>query len=401
MSSFHGLVHDALRAIPAPRLRCLRESRLRPEGMIEQDGRACVNMASNDYLGLARDPAIQDAAARAARDFGGGAGASRLITGTHPLFAEVERKLAALKGTQSALIFNSGFQANLGLLATLLDGAVHGTDGGCPRVQLLSDRLNHASLYAGVWLSGARQRRFRHNDLAHLERLLATPHAGGRIVVTESVFSMEGDQLDVPRLRQLARQYDAFLMIDEAHASGVLGHRGMGLCARAVACEEGARTELVMGTFGKALGGFGAYVACSSVVRDYLVNRCGGLIYSTALPPAVVGAMAAALDKVPTMDRERQHLHALADRLRRGVRDLGLETLGSTTQIVPVVLGDDARVLSVARAVQARGYLVGAIRPPAVPVGTARLRVTPCAQHSFEQIDGFLSALSDSLGQVL
>ena len=397
MSSFHDLVHDALRAIEAPRLRRLRESRLYREGMIEQDGRVCVNMASNDYLGLAQDPAIQDAAARAVRDFGSGAGASRLITGTHPLFAKLERQLAHLKGTQSALIFNSGFQANLGLLATLLDGAVHGMDGGVPRVQLLTDRLNHASLYAGVRLSGARQRRFRHNDLSHLEQLLAIPHAGARVVVTESVFSMDGDRLDLPRLRQLARRYDAFLMIDEAHASGVLGHQGMGLCARATASE--GRTELAMGTFGKAFGSFGAYVACSLVVRDYLVNRCASLIYSTALPPAVVGAMAAALEKIPTMDQERKHLHALADHLRRGLWALGLETLGSTTQIVPVVLGADAVVLSVARGLQARGYLVGAIRPPAVPAGTARLRVTPCARHSFEQIDGFLLALSDTLAQ--
>ncbi|WP_343559627.1 aminotransferase class I/II-fold pyridoxal phosphate-dependent enzyme [Kiloniella sp. b19] len=398
MTTFFSSVQTFMSGIEADRQRSLQASVLSGDGLIEQGGRRLVNMASNDYLGLASDPQIREAAARAAQDCGAGVGASRLVTGNHPLFVEVEEKLAALKGTETALLFNSGFQANAGLLAALLDGRLHGLRGRAPKVRLFTDRLNHASLHFGIAASGAVQKRFRHNDLDHLEELLeqSNPEEGPAIVVTESVFSMDGDRLDVGRIRRLAQQYDVFLMIDEAHASGVLGLNGMGLCAHDRS-ENYDSAELVMGTFGKALGSFGAYAACSDVMKQYLVNRCSGLIYSTGLPPAVLGAMSAALDRVPKMEAERAHLQGLSDRLRERLGMLGLDSLDSSTQIVPVVLGSDQRVMSVAKALKERGYLVGAIRPPTVPEGTGRLRITLSAAHSCEQVEGLLSGLKDIL----
>ncbi|MBF0563198.1 MAG: aminotransferase class I/II-fold pyridoxal phosphate-dependent enzyme, partial [Alphaproteobacteria bacterium] len=248
----------------------------------------------------------------------------------------------------------------------------------------------HASMHHGCQSAGVREIRFHHNDMNHLEHLLAAQAGkpGIRFILTESVFSMDGDRADLAGLVELAQRHDAFLYVDEAHATGVLGPRGMGLAGAFP-----GRVDLVMGTFSKALGGFGAYVACSRRLAGYLVNRCAGFIYSTALPPAVLGAMDAALDLVPTLEAERAHLHANADRLRVALADLGVDTGDSTTQIVPAMVGDAGRALAISRALEAEGILGIAIRPPTVPNGTSRIRFAVSAEHGVAEMDRLVAGL--------
>lgn len=354
-----------------------------PGGRVRRDGRELLDFSSNDYLGLARHPLlIERARAWTARD-GAGAGASRLVTGTSDAHLAVEAKVAAFKGAEAALVFASGWQANAAVLPALLAVA--------PGAAVFTDRLIHASLHHGCAAAGARQIRFRHNDLDHLEELLEArgKDAPARIIVTESVFSMDGDVADVPRLAAIARARDAFLFIDEAHATGVLGPRGAGLCAGVPG------VDLVMGTFSKALGGFGAYVAGSALLCDYLVNACGGFIFSTAPPPAVLGAIDAALDLVPGMDAERAHLAMLADRLRAGLRARGIDTAGSETQIVPAIVGDARKAVALSRALAERGMLAAAIRPPTVPPGTSRLRLALRATQGEADIDALIAVIGD------
>ncbi|MFA7429175.1 MAG: 8-amino-7-oxononanoate synthase [Rhodospirillaceae bacterium] len=358
-------------------------------GMVERDGRALINLASNDTLGLARHPALIARAMEWTERFGTGATASRLVCGTFSLHAELEDRLAALKGTESALIFNSGFQANAGVLAALTGSEA---TGGTPLVY--TDRLNHASMHEGLQTAGVRQIRFRHNDLGHLTDLLRRDAAthGPRFIITESVFSMDGDRADLGGLADLAEQFGAFLYVDEAHATGVLGPHGAGLCA-----EHGVRgrVDLVMGTFGKALGGFGAYIACSRTVRDWLVSRCAAFIYSTALPPPVLGVIDAALDLLPDLDAERARVLAHAERVRGALNANGIDTLASTTHIVPAVLGDEATALKAQSRLEAAGILAIAIRPPTVPPGTSRLRLSLSAAHTDADIDTVIAALAE------
>jgi 8-amino-7-oxononanoate synthase len=256
---------------------------------------------------------------------------------------------------------------------------------GTPLV--FADRLNHASLHAGC--RGIRQIRFRHNDLAHLDALLGEHPAPLRFIVTESVFSMDGDRADVPALAALARRHGAILYLDEAHATGVLGPRGRGLAALAA-----GQVPVVMGTLGKALGGAGAYVAGSRALIDWLVNRCAGFIYSTAPAPAALGALDAALDLVPAMDAERERLAGLADRLRDTLHRRGIGTLASSTQIVPAVIGAEAQALAAAQRLREAGVLAVAIRPPTVPAGSARLRFALSAALSDADFERVLAAVA-------
>ncbi|WP_020593804.1 aminotransferase class I/II-fold pyridoxal phosphate-dependent enzyme [Kiloniella laminariae] len=396
MVGLSSSIQEYLKAIPEPRYRILKNSTPLSGGIIKRGEIRLVNFASNDYLGLAQDPRLVERATSYAREFGTGSGASRLVTGNSPAYELIEQKLADLKGTEAALLLNSGFQANATVLASLLNKFLHRGPGKSEAL-LFTDKLNHASLHFGAQAAQARQIRFRHNDLGHLEELLekSKEQPGNRIIVTESVFSMDGDILDVERVRQLARQHDAFLYIDEAHATGVFGKNGMGLCAGGI-----SRDELVLGTFGKGLGSYGAYIACSQNVRDYLVNACPGLIYATALPPQVLGAIDAALDLVPGMETQRQYLKELGSFLREGLEARGFSTGGSTSQIIPVIIGDDATVIQVARKLEDKGYLVGAIRPPTVPEGSGRLRITLSAAHSHDQVAGLLEALVSTLEEV-
>lgn len=354
--------------------RVLRAADPLADGRLARDGAALLDFSSNDYLGLSRHPMLAERSAEWALRLGSGSGASRLVTGTRAAHLAVEARVAAFKGREAALLFASGWQLNAAVLAALLRAA--------PETLLFTDRLIHGSLHGGA--AGHRQIRFRHNDLDHLEALLAA-RAGDpapRLIVTESVFSMDGDRADVPRLAAIARAHDAFLYLDEAHATGVLGPRGAGLSA-----EPGGAADLVMGTFSKGMGGFGAYVAGSAALIDWIVNACGGFIFTTAPPPAVLGAIDAALDLVPDMDEARARLAAHGRHLRARLNGAGIATGDSSTHIVPAIIGAAEDALALADGLAEDGFLAAAIRPPTVPPGTSRLRLALRATHAADDID--------------
>lgn len=351
-------------------------------GLVRRDGQTLLNFSSNDYLGLSRHPALATRAAEYAARLGTGATASRLVCGTMEAHGAIEARLATMKGQEAAMLLATGWQANAAGLGALLRFAGPGS-------LVFADELNHSSLVHGARLGGVKPIRFRHNDMAHLAELLAA-HAGNaarRFIVTESVFSMDGDRADIGQLRALAEQHNAFLYIDEAHATGVLGAGGMGLCAH----EPGI--DLVMGTFSKALGGFGAYVAGSRALIDFLQNACAGFIYTTAPPPPVLGAIDAALDLIPTMDTERAHLAAQANRVRAAFTALGIDTGASCTHIVPALVGRADAAMALATALRERGILAVAIRPPTVPEGTSRIRFALSAVHDEAAIDTLIAAM--------
>ena len=386
MTSFEDRLETALAAVrPRGQGRETRPAALAPGGRLARGGRTFIDFSSNDYLGLSGHPLLAERAGEWAARLGGGAGASRLVTGTLDAHLALEARLAAFKGAEAALLFASGWQANATVIPALLAAA--------PGAAVFTDRLIHASMHAGCAAAGARQHRFRHNDLAHLAELLEThgKAAPARLILVESVYSMDGDRADIPGLAALALRHDAFLYVDEAHATGVLGPQGKGLCAGV------AGVGLVMGTFSKAFGGFGAYVAGSAALRDWLVNAASGFIFSTAPPPAVLGAIDAALDLVPGMEAERAHLAALAERLRTGLAAQGLDTGGSTSQIVPAIIGAEEAALAASARLAEAGLLAAAIRPPTVARGTSRLRIALRAAHTGDDVDTLLGALHGAL----
>jgi 8-amino-7-oxononanoate synthase len=350
---------------------------------ISVEGRPYVNFASNDYLALRFHKALIERAAEWAKAYGVGSGASRLVTGNLDLFRPLEAKVAKLKRKQAALVMASGFQTNAAVLQALLDRTVLGAE---PLV--FADRLNHASLHFGCQAAGVHQLRYRHCDAEHLGELLSQyqEHDRPKFILTESVFSMDGDVAPLGEIAKLARGHGTTLIVDDAHATGILGEEGRGLSGDA---------DIAIGTFSKALGGFGGYVASSETVRDYFVNRCSGLVYSTALPPPVLGAIDAALDLVSGMDAERAHVAELAQRFRDGAKGLGLSTGASTTQIVPVILGSPEAALAMSKRLREAGFWAVAIRPPTVPAGTARLRLAFTAVHERSDVDRLLEILAE------
>ncbi len=343
-------------------------------GRVRVAGRVLLNLSANDYLGLAQDPRLIAAAQAAASRWGVGAGASRLVVGHLALHEAVEAQLAVFKGTESAVIFSTGYMANLGVISALMG----------PKDIIFSDRLNHASLMDGIKLSGATLQRFPHRDLNRLEKLLQeASQAKRRLIVTDSVFSVDGDLAPLPDLVNLKERYGAWLMIDEAHATGVLGERGAGL-AQALGLTD--RVDIHMGTFSKALGSLGGYVAGERRLIDYLHNRARSFIYSTALPPPVLGAIGQALEIVLKEPERRAYLLKEAVEFRRGLKQAGLDTLGSETQIVPVLVGDNARTLDFAARLKDQGLMAVGLRPPTVPPGKARVRFSLSAAHSLEDL---------------
>jgi 8-amino-7-oxononanoate synthase len=379
------LIRDALDAIRARNhYRVMRPFAMLQRGRVERDGATLLDFSSNDYLGLAQHPLLKQRAIEWTERHGTGAGASRLVTGTSPPHIAVERKLAAFKSSEAALIFASGWQANAAVIPAIIQAA--------PDAQLFTDRLIHASLHHGCAAAGVRQIRFRHNDLEHLESLLVARHdqVGPRIIITDSIFSMDGDGPDLGRLIALAKAHDAFLILDEAHATGVAGPRGAGF---STAVPGGV--DLVIGTFSKAFGAFGAYVAGSQLLCDYLVNACSGFIFSTAPPPAVLGAIDAGLDLIPSMDAERAHLAAMGDQIRGRLRAAGFDTGASTSQIIPLIIGDAAEALALSRRLEEQGILAAAIRPPSVPPGSSRLRLALRATHDAADIGRLLDSLTE------
>lgn len=348
------------------------------------DGRRLIDVSSNDYLGLSQHPLTKSRAADWSERFGAGAPSSRLVTGTRGIAVALEERLAAFKGCEAALLIGSGFQAN----ATVIPALASLGD-----TLIFSDSLNHSSIVHGCRLAKAQTLIFRHNDLDHLDALLRANagYHGRRLIVTESVFSMDGDRSDLAALVAIADRYGAALYVDEAHAVGVMGPEGRGLVA-AMPPTSG-KVDVVMGTLGKAFGAYGAYIAGSRALIDFLVNRCAGFIYATALPPAVLGAVDAALDLIPQMDTERARLAAHAAQLRDALKAAGLDTLQSSTQIVPAIIGSEAAALAAASSLNAAGILAVAIRPPTVPEGTSRLRFSLNSALSDVDMDELLAAI--------
>jgi 8-amino-7-oxononanoate synthase len=357
-----------------PKLAALEPSRQRR--LLRPTDTSLIDVSSNDYLGLSRHPLLIERACAWARKHGAGSRASRLVSGTSQDILDLEAKLAAFKDTEAALIFASGYQLNSSVLPALFDLG--------EKPLLFTDRLNHASLHAGC--SGLKQIRFRHNDLAHLDELLLAHPGNFRWIITESVFSMDGDRADVQALASLAEKHCAFLYLDEAHATGVLGPHGQGLAA--------GRATITMGTLGKALGGAGAYVAGSRALIDWLVNRCAGFIYSTAPAPATFGALDAALDLVPDMGAERARLAHMGNALRDALHARDIDTLASSTQIVPAIIGSEEAALAAAQKLREQGVLAIAIRPPTVPQGSARLRFALSAALTDAQFEQVLTAVA-------
>ncbi|RKX60714.1 MAG: 8-amino-7-oxononanoate synthase [Thermodesulfobacteriota bacterium] len=350
-------------------------------GVIKANGKTLVDFSSNDYLGLAGHPTLIEGAKKAMEKWGAGARASRLMSGDLEIHHRLESAIAALKGKEASLIFGSGYLANTGIIPAL-----------CGRDDVIySDRLNHASIVDGVLLSRARFYRFRHNDLNHLEDLLKNHRSRYRkaLIVVESVYSMDGDQAPVSGLLELRGRYGAMLMIDEAHATGVFGTKGEGIIS-----QTGAdAVDVILGTFGKALGGYGAFVAVSNRMKQFLLNRARTFIFSTALPPAVIGANLAAVKLLEEEPERRSRVCELASELRQALKeDLGLNT-PSESQIVPVMAGDSQSALSLAESLRDAGFFVKAIRPPTVPEGTARIRLSVTANHGAGDLHRLLEAL--------
>jgi glycine C-acetyltransferase len=334
------------------------------------DGAEVLLLCSNNYLGLADHPKVRDAAAEAAQRYGAGSGASRLISGSMTLHRRLEGRLAAFKRTEAALLFGSGYLANTGAVAALAGR------GGV----VLSDELNHASIIDGCRLSRAETFVYRHRDLEHLEYGLNQAGAGSRLIATDAVFSMDGDVAPLVELVELARRYGARLLVDEAHGTGALGPGGRG--ALAAAGLSGEPDVVVVGTLGKALGGYGAYVCATAEIVDLLVNTARPFIFSTAPPPPSVGAALAALTLLAERPGLVEQLRRNAATLREALGASGLDGGSSRTQIVPVMVGDARRAMALCERLLEGGVFAQAIRPPTVPDGSSRLRLTVMANHS-------------------
>lgn len=364
-------------------LRSLRPLAWRLGGKINFDGREYVDFSSNDYLGLSGHPKLKKAAIEAIDKFGAASCASRLLSGDAEIFHQLEDRIAKFKGKEAALVFNSGYQANVGIISSLF------TKGDC----IFSDRLNHASIIDGILLSQARIFRFQHNSLEHLESFLKKERDKFKnaLIITESIFSMDGDRAPLKELVRLKEKYNCRIMVDEAHATGVFGENGSGLVE-----EEGLsdRIDLIMGTFSKALAGFGAYLATSKNTADYLVNTCRSFIYSTALPPAVIAGNLASLKLIKDEPHRRKILLSRAKMLRDKLQKKGFCVKGSS-QIIPVILGDNLRALEFAKKIQEKGYWVLPVRPPTVPAGQARLRLSLSYYHNEETLNKLIDAISE------
>jgi glycine C-acetyltransferase/8-amino-7-oxononanoate synthase len=362
---------DELRALGLHRRLRLVET---PQGArVTLDGRSVLLLCSNDYLGLAGHPDVRHAAADAALAWGAGAGASRLVSGNMRVHAELESRLATFKGTEAALLVGSGYLANLGVVSALArEGEV-----------VFSDALNHASIVDGCRLSRAETFVYRHRDTEHLEWGLRRAGSRAALVVTDGVFSMDGDVAPLREIHALARRHKARLAVDEAHGTGAIGPGGRG--AVAAAGLEG-EVDVIVGTLGKALGSYGAFVCCDAGTADYLVNTMRPLIFSTALPPSVPAAASAALDLLQADPDRPRRLQSNAAVLRSALAERGLAAGASETQIVPLVLGDAASTMRVCERALEGGVFAQGIRPPTVAEGTSRLRLTVMATHSADEL---------------
>lgn len=351
------------------------------------EGLSLINFCSNDYLGLAGHADISLALKQAADLYGTGSGASHLVSGHSVVHCELEERLAEYTGRPRALLFSTGYMANIGAINALIGR----------RDLILQDQLNHASLLDGGRLSQADFKRYKHVDMASLEQRLEQSSAERKLIVSDGVFSMDGNLAPLREISSLAKKHSAWLMVDDAHGVGVLGQQGGGLVEELNMSVE--QVPVLVGTLGKSFGTFGAFVAGSEALIETLIQFSRSYIYTTALPPAIAAATLASLKIVREETWRRDKLGQLVARFRRGAQQIGLQLAESNTPIQPVLINSDEKVIQVGQQLRAAGFLVGAIRPPTVPVGTGRLRITFSANHSEEQVDQLVAAL-DSLNLV-
>jgi 8-amino-7-oxononanoate synthase len=351
---------------------------------VEVAGETLLAFASNDYLGLAADPRLAQAAALAAQRWGVGAGASHLVSGHSRAHEALEEALAEFTGNEAALLFSTGYMANIAVMPALL-----GRNG-----DIFADRLNHASLVDGALLARASLNRYAHVDMGMLAAQLAASTAREKLIVSDAVFSMDGNIASLPQLLELAERHNAWLLLDDAHGFGVLGPQGRGSVAAA-----GLKSErlIYMGTLGKAAGVSGAFIAGSRKLIDWLQQRARPYIFTTAMPPMLAEVLLSALQLIEAADDRRAHLSALIARLREGLAAQHSRLMPSSTPIQPLLIGDNAATLAVAEALHARQLWVPAIRPPTVPVGAARLRISLSAAHSLADVDTLCQALGEIL----
>jgi 8-amino-7-oxononanoate synthase len=354
---------------------------------VKVQGREVIQFSSNNYLGLASHPRLKEKVVKIVEEYGCGSGASRLVSGNLNLYEQLEVKLAHFKNTPSALVFSSGYMANLGVITSLMqEGDV-----------IFSDELNHASIIDACRMSRAEIVIFRHRDAENLEGLMKTKKGCRKLIVTDGIFSMEGDIAPLPDFAHIAEQYLALLMVDDAHATGVLGKRGSGTAEH---FGLDGRVDIQMGTLSKALGGFGAYIAGDDELRDYLINTARSFIFTTALPPAVLASSIAALEVIEENPGLRERLWENVRFFKPRVQALGFRITRTETPIIPVIIGDPHLAVQMAKMLFDEGVWMQAIRPPAVPEGTSRLRITLMATHTREELEIALSAL-EKIGRKL
>ena len=348
-----------------------------------------LDFSSNDYLSLSEHPEVISASRKYLEMFGAGAGAARLMSGDLEINHLLEQEIAQLKSTEAALTFGSGYLANTGIIPAL---AGRGD-------LIITDRLSHASIYDGCLLSGARTIRFRHNDLVHLKQILQEKRSqfNSCLVIVESIYSMDGDRCPLVELVRLKKDHDFLLMVDEAHATGLYGENGAGIIEED---NVSSGVDIAMGTFGKALGSYGAYAATSRELVDFFVNRARTFIYSTALPPAVVGATLASLYLVKSEPQLRLDLHEKVAYFKKQLRKNGLKDNPGPTQIIPVMVGDSAKALAIAEELRRKNVYVKAVRPPTVPEGTARLRFSITRYHQEEDLKECARNLASALRNI-
>ncbi len=393
MDNRYGWMEEELTAIAAQSL----ERRLRPVEPAEQhlqewitvEGKRLFNLSSNNYLGLAGDPRIAESAERAVRQWGSGAAASRLVVGNHALYEQLEHRLAQWKGRDQALVFANGYMANVAAISALVGRGD----------AVFSDRLNHASIVDGIVLSRAEHYRYRHSDMEHLEHLLQKHGEHRRkLIVTDAVFSMDGDAAPLSDLVHLRNRYGAMLMVDEAHSGGVRGQNGEGLCHELGIHQQ---VDVIMGTFSKAFGVYGAYLCGDDILIRYLLNKARPLIYSTGLPPVVIASILQALTIIQEEGWRRKQVKENSLWFRGQLRQRGLVTSDGDSPIIPLTVGDNETAMRFSRLLEERGISAVAIRPPTVPAGTARIRFSMMATHTREELGwavGEIIEIANELG---
>ena len=390
-NSFAGLQATLDQLLANDNLRSLRTLEKREGAYAWLAGKKYLNCSSNDYLGLAADLSLQNiffasrSQANSLSEYSPGASSSRLLTGTQAPHVRLEKTLAQRYNREAALSFTSGYHANVGILPALLS----------PQDMVFSDRLNHASLIDGIRLSGAKLYRYHNLDYAHLKQLLQKHRAQGKnaVIITESIFSMDGDVADLPQLVTLKQKYSAWLYVDEAHAVGVCGNSGLGVSETTNTIQD---IDFLVGTFGKALAALGAYLVADQVVKDYLINTMRSFIFTTALPPIQTQWLNFLWEQLPQLQSRRDHLKYLAAQFRTALKIAGLQTRGES-HIIPILLGENAQTLRTANFLQENGFLLFAIRPPTVPKGTSRLRISLTADMTWQDLEPIVPLIKSML----